>query len=933
MHPNRLPRPMNRCNGGPLMLYAAIAMLAAPALAAAPVDVRVQSDTSRAIVIEFTLSDYTYRSVEIDGQRHLILDVPHETLTQVEGAPTVPYITRAIEIPKGVDASVLVTDAQYDEWASVKLAPSKGHLNRTDHPDPAVVPYTFGEAYSADAFFPGELAALGERYILRDVRGMPVTVYPFQYNPVTETLRIYSSITVEVKLSTQGDLIMGAGAPDIERPSAAFEQLYCAHFINHSSAARYEPLTETGEMLIICHDPWLANVEPLAAHKRSIGIPTTVVPVSEAGATPAAIKAYIQTVYNTSNLAFVLLVGDADEIPPPTASEGPSDPSYSKLAGDDDYPDIMIGRFSAESAGDVDTQVWRTIWYEENQATTQDWFWKGTGIGSIAGEGQGDEGQSDWVHIDEIRDWLMESDYTHVDQIYDTTGATAAMVTAALNEGRGIVNYCGHGDEFSWSTTHFDIDDVNALVNDNKLPFIINAACFVGAFQYGTCFAEAWMRATHEGAPTGAIGIYASTIRQTWAEPMEGQDEFNLLYTSSETPYHCLGTLCYAGSCSMMDAYAESGVDVFNTWHLFGDPSLRVIGTTAPPTGMGVTPRGALRAKGQVGGPFAPERMVYTLENFDETDIAYEVRAEQDWVTITDLGGGVIPALSSVTVEVSIGRLANYLGQGEHAGVVTFENLTDHNGDTQRKVMLTVGFPVCQHSWPLDMDPLWNKQGEWAFGQPTGGGGSHGFPDPTSGATGTCVYGVDLNGDYSTASGGFYFLWLGPVDISGLTDVSLRFQRWLNSDPMPYVTNIIEASVDGTAWEQVWCNEWELITDDEWMPCQYDLAPIVGGQPTVHIRWGYKVNSAAWAYSGWNLDDIEIWGLMPATPPLCAGDVNCDGIVDYDDIDIFVAALGFVGGTGWPHTCPWLNADCTLDGDVNYDDIDAFVARIGQGCP
>ena len=80
--------------------------------------------------------------------------------------------------------------------------------------------------------------------------------------------------------------------------------------------------------------------------------------------------------------------------------------------------------------------------------------------------------------------------------------------------------------------------------------------------------------------------------------------------------------------------------------------------------------------------------------------------------------------------------------------------------------------------------------------------------------------------------------------------------------------------------------------------------------------------------------------VLRIAPPLCAGDVNCDGIVDYADIDVFVAALGCVGGDPacWPpagvaEICPWLNADCDHDGDVTYFDIDPFVARIGSTCP
>ena len=74
---------------------------------------------------------------------------------------------------------------------------------------------------------------------------------------------------------------------------------------------------------------------------------------------------------------------------------------------------------------------------------------------------------------------------------------------------------------------------------------------------------------------------------------------------------------------------------------------------------------------------------------------------------------------------------------------------------------------------------------------------------------------------------------------------------------------------------------------------------------------------------------------VPDECELCAADINCDGVVDFDDIDPFVAALGCADGDPncWPGPCLWRNADCNGDGSVNFDDIDAFVARIGATCP
>ena len=56
------------------------------------------------------------------------------------------------------------------------------------------------------------------------------------------------------------------------------------------------------------------------------------------------------------------------------------------------------------------------------------------------------------------------------------------------------------------------------------------------------------------------------------------------------------------------------------------------------------------------------------------------------------------------------------------------------------------------------------------------------------------------------------------------------------------------------------------------------------------------------------------------------GDLNCDGTVNYADINAFVQALGSQSAyeSAYP-SCNWLNADCDGDGQVNYADINPFI--------
>ncbi|MDY7109152.1 MAG: C25 family cysteine peptidase, partial [Planctomycetota bacterium] len=644
------------------------------------------------------------------------------------------------------------------------------------------------------------------------------------------------------------------------------------------------------------------------------GIATSVVAVGSIGNNSTSIKNYIQDVYDTTDLAFVLLVGDIAQVDSPVVGYAASDPTYSKLEGGDDYPDIMVGRFSAESPGDVDTQVQRTIEYENMPATEQDWFWRGMGVAS--NQGTGDDGEYDDEHVDNIRDLLLDYGYTEVDQIYDPYG-TAQQVTDGLHAGRGIITYTGHGWIQGWGSTGFSNDHVNALQNDNMLPFITSVACNTGEFDGGTCFGEAWMRATHNGEPTGAIGFYGSTISQSWSPPMQMQDEFADLYTTEQ--YNCYGTLCYAGSCSMMDDYGGDGVNEFNYWTIFGDPSLRIVGTVAPPTGMKVSPSSGLSSEGPNGGPFTPESIMYTLTNYDPNPLDYTVSKTADWIAL-DNTGGTIPVGGSVDVTVSISDYAEGMGNGHYEDVVEFVNTTNHDGDCTRTATLDIGVPMPVYVFDMDDSPGWSMTGEWAFGHPTGQGGySHGYSDPDSGATGDNVCGVNLNGDYSTTPGGPYWLTTGAIDCAELTKVELHFQRWLNSDYQPFVYAMLEVSTDGASWDQLWENGGDEVAENSWSEHVFDLSEIADNEPTLYVRWGYQVESGAWAYSGWNLDDVEIWGVEPSGG--CPEDLNGDGVVNTADLLILLENWGTAG-----------DGDIDGDGEVDTADLLALLSAWGN-CP
>ena len=89
-----------------------------------------------------------------------------------------------------------------------------------------------------------------------------------------------------------------------------FAKLYANHFVNFGGG-RYTSVTEDGEMMIIAYDAFVPNVTPLYEWKLQKGLPTKLMALSEIGTTATDILNYIQNEYDSSDLAYVLLVGDA----------------------------------------------------------------------------------------------------------------------------------------------------------------------------------------------------------------------------------------------------------------------------------------------------------------------------------------------------------------------------------------------------------------------------------------------------------------------------------------------------------------------------------------------------------------------------------------------------------------------------------------------
>lgn len=554
-------------------------------------------ESQNSTVLKLNLNSYKLQSVSTPKGKAFTITTNSGSDILIKGTPDLPKITKSLIVDDNAKMEVEILDAKYIEVADIKIAPSKGSFERSINPKD--VSYTYGETYSKDEFFPAKKAELAKAYILRDFRGQTLVLYPFAYNPQKRVLRIYTEMTVAVKATRAKGENALAKTKALSKVDNEFDNMYNRHFINYSNKkSRYTPLGEEGKMLIIAHPDYMEAMNPFIAWKKQRGIEVEMVSMATVGSTANNVKEYVANYYNDNGLTFLLLVGDNQHIPSLNTC-GDTDVAYGYISGDDHYPEIIIGRFSAESVADVQTQVQRSVDYEKNP-TDGDWYTKYAAIASE--EGPGDDGEIDYDHLRNITPDLTGFTYTSGYELFEGSQGgndqagdpSAALVAEAINAGVGIINYVGHGGDDNWVTSGFNNNNINNLTNAGKLPFIFSVACVNGNFHNQTCFGEAWLRAKDsDDNPIGAIAIFASTINQHWKPPMAGQDEFNDILTENieSNIKRTYGGICMNGCYKMNEDYPAlsgnmSGTEMTDTWTIFGDPSLLI--RTAEPTEMTV---------------------------------------------------------------------------------------------------------------------------------------------------------------------------------------------------------------------------------------------------------------------------------------------------------------------------------------------------------
>ena len=451
-------------------------------------------------VVEFETKGFIMEEVIENGETFQALRFPYYYTTLEVGKPQLPAITEMIGIPGSANVRVTVIDSTVVTLTGYKVYPFQTPLLEEEER----VGFDMDrEFYSQNLFYPERAVEVDQPAVWRDVRVVNLRVYPVRYNPATGELKVYEKLTV--KLEYYGTSKTNVLTPR-ERPiSRSQDEMYRSSILNYNLldlSKGGEGSKQNYDYLIIAFDQFVDNVQPLVNWKQSQGIICQVFPLTIVGANANAIKNWIRVQYTTCNISYVLLVGDMDDVPTYTGYAGMiSDYWYALLTGNDLMPEVAVGRFSSKSDTEIDYMVNKSVTFEQNPPAG-DWLDKALLVAhkqNAPGKYQGCK--EEIRQATDTQSGTYRIKYPDFSTAYGAQGAPNASVIAAINEGRGVVNYRGHGGWdrwWSWNTAneHFTNTDVDNLTNGGKTPVVFSIACYNNQLdKTGNCLGEAFTKA------------------------------------------------------------------------------------------------------------------------------------------------------------------------------------------------------------------------------------------------------------------------------------------------------------------------------------------------------------------------------------------------------------------------------------------------------
>ena len=451
-------------------------------------------------IIEVSIPGIIIDSETIDGKVYQVVSLAREIPSYNEevGMPQVPIVPGAIAIPDHSHPEAEIIGGEYVEIPDITLKPVQPPTTDLYTNLPFMINQ---KAYQTDRFFPEVQVQLENTGYFRDLYITVVRVSPIRYNPKTRTLRVYRNLKLKVKY--QGSFPTKIIAPE-------FARLYRGTIANYPFLPIIEGrIDEQGcQYLVICNSVYTSTIQPLVDwhHKRGLDVRV----ISKSSFTPTEIKDSIRNEYNSHTppkLKWVLLVGDVDRVPTYTGwGVSCSDVWYVDF--DLDYfAELSIGRLSCDDTTDLTNQINKTLKFMKAPEMGT-WLEKSV---LVAHKEQYP------LKYSECKRQIFNYNYGFYKFTMDTLmggrpNGTNANLKAAIEQGRVLVNYRGHGSVTAWIgwsyyNESWTTSNVMSLNNGDRTPVVLNICCYNGRISASDCLSEVWL----EKYPGGAVASWASS--------------------------------------------------------------------------------------------------------------------------------------------------------------------------------------------------------------------------------------------------------------------------------------------------------------------------------------------------------------------------------------------------------------------------------------
>ena len=420
------------------------------------------------------------------------------------GDPTLPAVNKLLAIPYGVsNISVEVKSFSTKVYSladfGIKtLYPQQQPLRKDQKRED--IPFAYNEkAYNAKGFAERPIAQVQIKGTLRGIQVGALTVNPVQYDPSTNSIRVYNDIEVEVRYSQYDK---SASYNEFARTfSPYFANIYSMMFNWRDDVYDEHPdlWQSPVHMLIIADRMFEECLQEWFAWKTTKGFYLNINYTDEIGTSASAIRAFIQEEYIKDAPTFLMIMGDKNQVAASaTGSETHcvTDLQYSSVDGDE-FPDMYHSRFPAETVAQMQAMINKALEYEQYTMPDPSYL---NNVLLIAGEDSG------WgVTVGRPTIWYATNYYYNqehgYDQVHEYSHGTYTGCYSWLNEGVGFANYTAHGSNTSWAGPSFTVSDVNNLTNEHKYFLAMGNCCEAADWGInGTCFGEAMVRAENKAA-------------------------------------------------------------------------------------------------------------------------------------------------------------------------------------------------------------------------------------------------------------------------------------------------------------------------------------------------------------------------------------------------------------------------------------------------